>query len=38
MKKIEYQAPEIEIIKIAASKVICASDPNVTDPDDFEYD
>jgi hypothetical protein len=27
MKKIEYKAPEMEIIKLAAAKFLCGSDP-----------
>ena len=32
MKKIEYKAPEMEIIKLAAAKFLCGSDPQAPDP------
>ena len=28
MKKIEYKAPEMKEIKLAAAKFLCGSDPN----------
>jgi len=28
MKKIEYKAPEMEVIKLTAAKFLCGSDPN----------
>ena len=32
MKKIEYKAPEMEVIKLAAAKFLCGSDPQTPDP------
>lgn len=32
MKKIEYKAPEMEVIKLAAAKFLCGSDPNADLP------
>ena len=31
MKKFEYKAPEMEVIKLAATKFLCGSDPDAGD-------
>jgi hypothetical protein len=35
----EYKTPEMDVVDLKIQGILCASgDPNVTDPDDFEYD
>ena len=38
MKKIEYIAPEMEIVKIEYNKILMASGDTAPDPDEKEYD
>lgn len=38
MIKKEYMTPETDVLDMKLQAFICASDPNVTDPDEWEYD
>ena len=38
MKKTDYMAPEMEILEVMCSKIICASGEEAPDPSDKEYD